>query len=324
MFEVAVVLFIFKREDTVLEILKVLNEIKPSRLYIIGDGPRDKCEEIVINKVRANIEKNIIWNCEVIKKYADKNIGVYENIALGAKWVFEKEECAIFLEDDNLPSISFFEYCKYCLETFKKNEKVFWVCGTNYRGHTTIDNEAYFTQHLLPCGWASWAYKFNKYYDFNLKKFSKNNQKKLKSSYLNKKLYKQQVRSVRYELFNKNNYHKYASWDYHLITTLRCNGLYGICPSVNLIKNIGVDEHSIHGGTSYENVMTKRFCGVEKYELNFPLVISDYIEVNNENERELDKIILHPLKNRLKDNLGKLIKTALGKSEFERLKNENK
>ena len=59
---------------------------------MILDGPRNEKEKKQVDECRIAVEKNINWNCEIIKDYANVNKGVFDRIGLGAKWVFTKEE----------------------------------------------------------------------------------------------------------------------------------------------------------------------------------------------------------------------------------------
>ena len=133
-FNIPVALFIFKRYETTKRIIDVLRQINVSHIYLIADGARNDDEKARVSASRKEIEEYIDWDCKVTKNYADKNRGVMENIGNGARWVFEREEKAIFLEDDNLPQLSFFQYCQDMLEEYKENERVLWVTGTNYLG----------------------------------------------------------------------------------------------------------------------------------------------------------------------------------------------
>ena len=321
-FDVPVVLFLFKRSDTVLKIIDRIRSVKPQKIYLIGDGPRNVEEENIILKSRKIIEKAIDWDCSIIRNYADSNRGVYENIAGGAKWVFEREKYAIFLEDDNLPEVSFFSYCRELLLRYENNKEILWICGTNYlEKFETPNKESYmFTRHLLPCGWASWGSKFIKLYDANLKCLEDPNFKAiLRKTYYNKALYKQQLNSAFYEVYRRNNGIKYASWDFQMSMSIRYNGVYGISPNRNLIENIGVDELSIHGGNSLSNEMTRRFCSIKSYPLEFPLIHPTSIKVNENYERKIEKIILFPLKMRIKISFASILKHILGLSTYDKL-----
>lgn len=322
MFNIPVVLFIFKRKDTVYRIIERLAEIKPQKIYLISDGPRSEEEKKIVQDVRNSVESYINWECEIIKNYADHNVGVYDRIGKGAKWVFSKEEKAIFLEDDNLPEPTFFEYCKELLEKYEQNKKILWICGTNYlEDYNPMDESSYvFTQHLLPCGWASWSDKFIKYYDGDLKSLNTSvSIDSLSNKYENKSLYRQDV-DVILKTHNllRNNPQK-ASWDRQMIFSLKANDMFGISPSKNQIKNIGVDIHSTHGGTSYKKVMTRRFCGMDSIPLKLPLKHPSKIIIDKVYEDKVGKIILYPWYMRIGTKIGKIIKPIIGVKKDESL-----
>lgn len=321
--KIPVVLFFFRRKDTIIKIIERISIVKPKKIYLISDGPRNEHEKIQVEECRITVEDCINWDCEIIKNYATENQGVYDRIGKGAKWVFEREEKAIFLEDDNLPEVSFFSYCNELLDYYNDDNKILWICGTNYlEDYEPEDKSSYvFTQHLLPCGWASWSSKFNKYYDGELELIDDENIiKKLKNQYTNKALYRQQLHSIKRTKYLLTTNPTKSSWDHQMSFSIRVNGLLGISPRTNLIKNIGVDEFSEHGGTSFKSVMTRRFCGMESKHLDFPIVhpkvvLTDYIY-----EKKVGNIILIPFYFRIAKFIIKFVKPVLGINENESLK----
>lgn len=320
--QVPVAIFLFKRLDTTVRIIERIAEVKPSKIYLIADAGRNDEENVMVAKCRKAVEEHITWDCEVIKYYAQENRGVYENIGEGAKWVLEKEECAIFLEDDNLPEVTFFYYCQELLEKYKEEPQILWICGTNYLAkYEPENNSSYmFTRHLLPCGWASWSDKFLKYYDGEMKTFSAvGSKKKLAASYENKALFRYQFQLFEKTLYKLENDRKRASWDYQMAYTIRANNLYGISPCNNQIKNIGVDEFSTHGGNSMRKTMTQRFCGMESYPLQFPLKHPQKIAYDPKYERIIGKIILPPWYSRVLVKVGYVIKRVMGINRNESL-----
>lgn len=309
-FDIPVALFIFKRQASVMRILKVLETIKPKRLYLISDNGRTDEEKKLVCQVRGNIENAVTWNCEIIKRYQTENVGVYENIAGGAKWVFEREEKAIFLEDDNLPETSFFPFCEELLQRYEDDKRVLWICGSNYLEECIPENKAdyIFSKNMLPCGWASWSDKFNHYYDGELSLFNKNARKALKKSYLNKKLYHQDMYNIEYELDYKKINGRFYSWDYQMAFSLRVHDVYSIIPKFNQIKNIGVDDDSTHGGTSLSNIMVERFCERKTKKIEFPLTHPDNVTIDVKLEEILAMVIIDPNFYTLKSRLSRIIR----------------
>ena len=313
-FNVPIAIFIFKRKEKAVQIIERISQVKPKRIYLIADGARDENELKEVFETRKAVENSINWDCEIIKNYSEKNRGVYHNIGLGAKWVLEREESAIFLEDDNLPDITFFYFCEELLNKYKSDSRVLWICGTNYlQKYEPQDGSSYvFTKHLMPCGWASWSNKFLKYYDGELLLVDDEVLiDKLKFEYEDKRLYKQQIRLAKKERKRIKNNKKPISWDYQMEFSIRVNNLLGISPKYNLIENIGVDSNSIHGGSSFDNVMTERFCSLKTYSLEFPLLHPKTALVDKAYERMVSKIILYPLKERIKNNISRIIRYIL-------------
>ena len=96
-----------------------------------------------------------------------------------------------------------------------------------------------------------------------------------------------------------------------MLFSIRSNGLVGISPVYNQIRNIGADQFSIHGGTSLDKVMTRRFCEVPTKELEFPLKHPKEIEIDEKYEGLVANIILLPLNMRIKMRINSIIKKLL-------------
>lgn len=296
-FEIPVVVFMFKRVEKTVKIIDQIAKVKPRRIYLIADGARSKDEINVVLECRRQAESHINWECDIIKNYSDENRGVYNNIAGGAQWVFEQEKHAIFLEDDNLPEVTFFRFCEEMLYKYNNDTRILWICGTNYlKEYEPIDGSSYvFTHHMMPCGWASWSDKFLKFYDGEMKLFEDENVlSKIKLMYKNKSLYKQDLLNWSREKAKINMGLTPHSWDYQMSFCLRANNLLGIVPKYNQITNIGVDNDSIHGGSSFENVMVKRFCELPTKKILFPLIHPKVCLVDKIFEEKTGEIICTP------------------------------
>lgn len=321
-FDIPIAIFFFKRIEKTQLIIKRLAVLKPKKLYLLGDGPRDSNEAVSVDECRRLVEDKINWDCEIIRRYAQTNIGVYENIAGGVKWVFEREENAIFLEDDNLPEISFFQFCKEMLLYYKEDNRILWICGTNYLlDYQPQDDSSYvFTHNMMPCGWASWGNKFMKYYDGELKLWNDPYiNKRVRAMKYDSNLHNQDINCWERESYRIKNNQKPGSWDYQMSFTIRAHGLYGIIPKYNQITNIGVDMDSIHGGTSFKNVMTRRFCGLPTKEMNFPLKHPKIVKTDVVFEKRIAKIITYPLSIRIKCHIIWFIKKVLFINQQENL-----
>lgn len=312
-FDIPVALIIFKRDKAV-DIIKRIAEVKPQKLYLLADHGRNDEERALAEECRRSVEAAIDWECEVIKNYAEENRGVYANIAEGAMWVLRRERWAIFLEDDNLPEVSFFPFCKEMLEKYENDERILWICGTNYLGKYEPSNgKSYvFTRHMLPCGWASWSHKFEKYYDGHLTLVNdKDVMARVSKNYCNRAVYVQYKDAWMREYYKMEAGERPRSWDYQMDFSIKAHGLYGICPCNNQIRNIGADEFSVHGGTSTANEMTRRFCGMESHPIDFPLNHPDTLAPDPVFEKEIGRIILYPWKTRVREGFARSVRRIL-------------
>lgn len=321
-FDIPVVLFMFKRLKAV-QVIERIGQVKPKRVYLMADQGRNEEERAQSECCRKLVEAAITWDCEVIRDYADENRGVYQNIGEGAKRVLRKEKCAIFLEDDNLPEVTFFQFCKEMLLKYENDTRVLWICGTNYLGdYQPASGESYvFTRHMLPCGWASWAEKFERFYDGEMKLCDdKMVLSRIGEVYCNQKVFQQYRGSWMNEYRRIKKGEQPISWDYQMDFSIKANNLFGICPCKNQIKNIGVDEDSIHRGNTFDNVMVQRFCSMSSYPITYPLVHPASVMVDQEFEKKIGDIILYPWNIRLKHSLIMWLRKLCGVEEGESLK----
>jgi hypothetical protein len=312
--DVPVVLIFFKRIDKTIQVLDRIAQARPSKLYLISDGPRDAAEAELVEECRRRVDARIDWDCDVVRDYAPSNRGVYDRIGLSALRILAIEPAAIFLEDDNLPEVSFFRFCEEMLERYRGDDKVFWICGTNYLESYEPQNRCsyVFTRHMLPCGWASWGHKFAKLYDGDMKLLDDpKTLPEILARSGNKALTRQHIRNWLREKGRIVNGQRPNSWDYQMSLTLEGHQLLGIVPVQNQIRNIGVDEFSIHGGHDINNVMTRRFCGMGSHPLTFPLNHCDSVDIDERFDRLTGALILLPLRYRIRGALNRLLRAIL-------------
>ena len=273
-----VVMNVFKRYDCTKQVFEQVRKVKPKKLYVIADGPRNDEEKIKCDKVRS-IFNDIDWNCELITRFLDENYGCAKNSYTGYKWVFSKEEAAIVLEDDCLPSISFFRYCDELLEKYKYDERVYQICGNTLAPEKCFYGYSYaFNKFGSVWGWASWA-RVWKEYDFEIKEWGKLETKKLLKQNLPIRQFIQKALNYEYYYKNSNN-NKTSVWATQFDFCRLIHSGLCITPSKNLISNIGFGEDATHTNKNDENLNAKRF------EMTFPLKHPSII-LNN---KELDEL----------------------------------
>ena len=156
--EVPVVFIIFNRLDTVQRVFEKIREARPAKLYLISDGAREGAagEALKVAQVRDYVDGHIDWECEVVRDYADHNIGCKMRIVTGLNNVFAKEEYAIIVEDDILPHDTFFRFCQEMLLRYREDDRIGMVSGCNMCAEYQTDQAYLFTKIPETWGWATW------------------------------------------------------------------------------------------------------------------------------------------------------------------------
>ena len=131
LFKVPIVLIFYKRVDTTEKVINSIRQVKPERVYLIADAPKQGYpeEKEKVKQTRLLVEKAIDWPCEIKRNYAEINMGCKKRVESGISWVFEQEEEAIIIEDDIVPSIDFYYFCQDMLERYRNNPEVLMVSG---------------------------------------------------------------------------------------------------------------------------------------------------------------------------------------------------
>ena len=97
----AVLFLLFNRPNTTAQVFEKIRQIKPQRLYIASDGPREGYDGEIEKVTKAReIATKIDWPCEVKTLFRDKNLGCKKGVSSAITWFFEQEEQGIILEDD--------------------------------------------------------------------------------------------------------------------------------------------------------------------------------------------------------------------------------
>jgi hypothetical protein len=295
-FNTAVLFLVFNRLDTTKQVFEAIKEAKPPRLYIAADGARasKEGEAEKVSAVRDFILQNIDWDCEVKTLFRDENLGCKYAVSGAIDWFFKQEEMGIILEDDCLPSQSFFWFCEELLERYKGDMRV-WNVGGYKHSYLKGNNYSYnFSRFTQIWGWASWANRW-KYYDVSLLKYKDN--KNLLSDYeFFREDYENASREKTLDSVLNGNI---DTWDYQWNFTVRINSGLSIRPSVNLIGNVGFGEEATHTLSKNDEV-EKNIADNIKLPLNHPDFIMVYkIDDQLFGKNNLDNRLLSRVKRKI-------------------------
>lgn len=288
--DVPVLCIFFKRDDCFSKSFEAVRKARPSKLLLWQDGPRNEKDMEGIEKCR-KIAENIDWDCEVYRCYNEKNYGCDPSTFYSHKWAFSLVDKCIILEDDAVPSQSFFRFCKELLDRYENDTRVNKICGMNQVKGFECPN-SYFFANTGSLGWATWkrvADTWEENYEFLEDEYNINALMALRNKKNHKDYHKTCLEHKAHGVPHWETVESYARF---------LNNQIVIVPSVNLVKNVGLGEDSTHSNLSLNSIpkeMRDAFYS-DAQEMEFPLKHPKYIYENVLYKEELFKLtgIGHP------------------------------
>ena len=246
-FNTAILFLVFNRPSNTAIVFEQIRKIAPSRLYVAADGPRHGKEgEAELTTNVRKIATAVDWSCKVTTLFREENMGCRAAVGDAITWFFSMEQEGIILEDDCLPSESFFWFCQAMLSKYRTEEKIGSIRGTHLSMHDGASSY-YFSRHALPWGWASWARAWNKS-DRQMTSWPQATPiRHLKSLNVGGWLFSLHFAGIlkkvaRREIDSWSNPWMYNCWCYELLT---------VCPPRNLIRNIGFSDEATNTITDH-------------------------------------------------------------------------
>lgn len=288
--DIPVLILFFNRPKLLAKVFEQVKLARPTKLYLFQDGAREGRPDDVENVAKCReVVADIDWECEVHTNYQEKNNGCDPSEYLAQKWMFATEEMGIVLEDDDVPSQSFFPFCKELLEKYKNDTRVNMICGMNnceVSEHCPYDYLFATTGSIT--GWASWKRVIDNWSEhiafvddpYAVEQF--------------KALYKNSMDVDRYITLCRNrNAEGVAYYESILGANAKTQRLVNIVPKYNLISNIGNEGESTHGAASLDLLPKgiRRIFNMKTYEYDFPLKHPPYMMEDLQFQKKLNRIM---------------------------------
>ncbi len=269
---------------------EVLKQARPSTMFLISDGGRNEREWAAIRQNRAIFENEIDWECTVYKIFEEKNNGLYTMSRRGAELIWSKVDRCIFLEDDSIPSVSYFQYAAELLEKYKDDERIVCICSMNHAGVWEDSSSDYFFAERGPiCGQAIWKRSYEQR-DFDLE-YAKDPyvMKLLREKLKDDKAYLKVIEG--YATNPKYGGHIPGGEFFSRLAVYSRNQLY-IIPKYNMMCNIGCTEDSEHAA-EYKMLPKGIRCifNMKTYEYEFPLKHPKYMIADNDYLKYEEKVL---------------------------------
>ena len=238
--KIAILLIAFNRSN-IKQVFDRIKVVKPRRLYIAVDESTNDTQ-CKICKETTSIVSHIDWECQVFKLYQEKNQGYDKHCFHSISWFFEQEPEGIILEDDCVPSLSFFGFCTTLLKKFRNDERIGHISGSNYQfGKNRGDGTYYYSNLTHVSGWAGWRRVWQEHC-LNENKYDLFNQLDYLSNLPSHAPF--QYRWNR--LFNIANHSNEHFWEVKYAYTNLINNRLSIIPNKNLITKIAYYDKMPH------------------------------------------------------------------------------
>lgn len=242
MYNIPIVLSIHTRPETLKAQLCILKKINPKKIYTIIDPPLQR-EDNLKKTIYFNRSLDLLKKCNlnIIPLITNNyNQGHFLTFFEGVKKLILLGECFLTLENDSLPSDSYFLFVENILKQFKSDNKFLCVSGCTYFKYKKENNKFFFKSKfpyplIAP---ASTPFHLEDSF-FNIDKninYILNNKNKFN-------LFLQQRIDYLTTNFLNKNYNR-VDLDTYLLLYSMLKNKFSIFPYNNMVENCGFDTQS--------------------------------------------------------------------------------
>ena len=273
--DVPVKINIWIRKECLRKQFEVIRQARPKVLFIQSDGGRNDYEWEIINYNRKMIDDGIDWKCNVFRIYEDKNLGLYAMWRKSYELVWTNVDRCIFLEDDDVPAVSFFRFCKELLDLYENDYRIQGICGYNPLGvYNEVSSDYFFTGEFNQWGIATWKRSVSLINDNNFRYINDDYVKKLMKLHLGNYVYNRAIKCAKE---GKIDGHVPGSEFFRGLSRATQNALY-IFPKRNMISNHGCGDDSVHSSDYLTLSREEQALFYSKvYEIDRDIIHPDYV-----------------------------------------------
>lgn len=291
---VPVAMIFFARPEQFKVVFECVRKAQPSKLFLIQDGPRNEKDIEKIEQCR-RIAENIDWECEVYRNYSEVNLGCGKRIYSGLNWAFEHVDRLVILEDDCVPSDSFFPFCEELLERYKNDGRICMISGMNHLEECKeIHSDYFFSYSGSIAGWATWKRCWDAV-DFDMEYLEDSDvQRSLKLIAKHGPVeFRKRAAKWKTKLASIRSGRKQSSWSYQFRLTTVLNSQMVIVPRVNMMGNIGAVENAANtpDNEMYVSKTVRKIYHLYRGEVQFPLKHPKFVSVDYEHSQKVTNMM---------------------------------
>ncbi len=272
--DVAVLILFFNRPDHLQKVFDEVRKARPSKLFLYQDGPRGECDMAGIEACR-RVVGDIDWECEVHRKFQERNYGCDPSEYISQKWAFSIVDKCIVLEDDDVPSQSFFPFCKEMLDRYEHDERIGMIAGFNPEEQLKgYPSDYIFTSVFSIWGWASWRRVIDKWDASYAFLDDPDAMRQVDGIMRQRRLCRDTLRACYDHRASGKEYYETIFW-----ASMLLNSALAIMPTRNLINNLGATDGSTHYTGSLQTMprRLRRLFTMKRFEFDAPLRHPKYV-----------------------------------------------
>lgn len=275
--DISVLILFFNRPQQLSQVFEQVRKARPSRLFLYQDGARSERDVPGIEACR-KIVSQIDWECDVHHNYQQVNAGCDPSNYNAQKWAFSLSDKCIIFEDDSIPSVSFFRFCKEMLDKYEHDTRISMIAGFNPEEITPdVPYDYFFTTTFSIWGWASWRRvidQWDEHYTFLDDTF---NMQQLRGLIKERKF-----RSDFLFMCQRHREHQKAYYETIFHASILFSSGLSIVPTRNMINNLGATADSTHFVGSVHTMPKgyRRIFTMKRHEVEFPLKHPRYVIEN--------------------------------------------
>ena len=253
-----VLIILFNRPGNTEKLIDALRLVKPIEIYVNIDGPRsgNEKDKVEVSTCKELVEK-IDWECKIAHQYHKNNLGGKNSVVSAIDWFFSNVDEGIILEDDCIPSASFFTFCSQMLDKYRDDSRVMQISGSNYVTTSSEPMETYYFSAINDIwGWATWKKSWSNF-SLEVANLDEFLNKGLLDIYVGNPEISSWLR--KYLLATKDS--SITTWSSQWVYAMASEFSFTVVPPRNLVHNIGFLGDGTHSDSSrwgvYSEIMAE-------------------------------------------------------------------
>jgi hypothetical protein len=190
-------------------------------LFVIADGPRQHRDgEAALCAEAREITEHVDWDCEVMRNYADKNLGNYRRVPSG-------------------------QYCDELLERYRHDTRIMHIAGNHLQPETRreVPYSYTFARWNIVWGWATWRRAWQ-HFDVGVPAWGRLRTTSFLHDLMGDAMAVQEYRRIFDELYDRPG--EVDGWDHAWSFACWSQSGFTLMPATTLVGNVGFGPDATH------------------------------------------------------------------------------